>query len=492
MGSPRALFVVIAFALALWWYSRRRKSTAPQPVSVPTSPPGPGAGAAAPSLNRAPPPERDVAGTVSDGEGDILQDNGNNTRVAGPGGWQQNFYLQMWLPASRLRLSELRKEDWIYAMTFLQNGGREFTRRDDLGDLGAALIQLANDTQGGVAFTQTISAVASIVPVIGPLLSKVNAIQTSELQGGAAWETAMGNGTLGALFKSSLSDDTPQTRHLMANYTDQWSGTHPGYALNSIELNDGPEAPLDRRVMTLPEILSLFPAQNFSPPQASWAAVDDFGNPVHFNPRMRLFTKYEGGWFLPWLCWHFNGDLTESYPLRKTINARARIYRAVDALIAARLPWIREDFAPGYVADKSTADSFPPPEYAGAPRGVNKNLYFYVSPLLGPVLGSIFPPTDEDVRYVGQDGRLYSFWGEPMTGIPAGAYGPADDSSVDPAVKAGRVRSIPRQLGVVNVPVAQGSTGIVNRVGLLPPPSDPTIGSTGGAGVVNRAGGFFF
>jgi hypothetical protein len=239
---------------------------------------------------------------------------------------------------------------------------------------------------------------------------------------------------------------------------------------------DGPEAPLDRRVMLLPEEIGLMPMQSFSPVQVLFEAVDASGKRIAFHVRQRLFTRYAGGWILPWLCWHLNGEKIQTPPgLRQTINMAARLYRAVDALIAGSRPWTREDAPHGYFAEWTPAQ-----QLAGVPlmdpnrpppRQPTGSIYFYENSFLGPVLGTIFPPGPDDRRYVGKDGRRYSFYGEPMTGLPAGAVGPTDDNAVDPA----RVEQAIQQ-AQIGVFTPAPSPPLANSV--LTPPPPPSSAAT--------------
>lgn len=431
--QQRLLLVLVG--LALLWLVLRRRAGQGGTVTGGGANVAPGGAGALPGASTAPPPIQvvpraptqppfvDVAGTVNDGAADILQDNG--TSAGSAGGWQLAFYEQLWLPASRLKLSDLGIQDWVYATEFLQNSNSDgFERRDDLGLLGRVLIQNAKDQQGSAILTGILGSVASLIPIVGGILSKGYAGITSTLNAGADWDTAMGNGRLGSLLKDSLGQPTQKTRHLLANYGDGTS------AYNGGMLVDGPDAHLDRQTMDLPPDLVVVPCQNFRPENPLWTGAGTI------RVRMRLFSKYQGGWLLPWLCWRFNGDPTTSMGLRSTVNARARIYRAVDAIICQFAPFVRENAPNGYWAEKPlvwVGKGTPRASGAGTAIG-DRTLYYYRNPLVGPMLGSIFPPTVEDTRYVGTDGRTYSFYGEPMN-TPAGTVGALSDVNIDPNPK---------------------------------------------------------
>jgi hypothetical protein len=183
--------------------------------------------------------------------------------------------------------------------------------------------------------------------------------------------------------------------------------------------------------MVVSEQIGFMQGQMMVPTQPIMPALDpSTGKVQRFRIRLRLFTRYAGGWVLPWLSWHFNGDTTQSVGERQTVNARARVLRAVDAIICQYAPWTREGGL--YSADHGPNATFPLSAHV---RGADRTLFFYRNPLLGPMLGSIFPPTKEDTRYVGSDGRIYSFWGEPLKPYSSSiAIGAKDDFEVDPSI----------------------------------------------------------
>ena len=432
--------------LLLWWLMRPKVVSAPaSTVHVSTPTPGvPSASASAPIAGPVAtpvivqpprPPPLDVAGNVVDGEGDLLKANAG-TQVLW---WNDSdtIYRQLWLPASKIPLSNLGPEDWIYARTFLENAGGEFTRRDDLGKMGQELLADARQQGGGALAASIIGTVASIIPVIGAGFNAAMQNTASTIAGSGAWNEAMGNGQLGATIRSSLTSPTAQTRHLLANYSDTGDGSRSGQS-------DGPEGPLDRRVMVMPETIGILPAQSIQPANPIFAATQPgWGRPRQFRIRLRLFTRYAGGWLMPWLCWHFNGDATQSIGMRQTVNARARVLRAVDAICCQYSPYTRENAPYGYASDHSANATFPlgrGPRLSGSGQlSMDQTVFYYTNPLLGPMLGSIFPPTREDSRYVGSDGRTYSFYGEPTRPTSSIAVGPLDDYMVDPS-NAGQER----------------------------------------------------
>ena len=324
-------------------------------------------------------------------------------------------------------LSNLTAQDYVYAQQFLENVGGEFHRRDDLGQLGQALLEEANANGGAELFNTIAGSVLSIIPIVGQAFTKVTAAQNAALASGASWNQAMGNGALGSMLQDNLSQPTAQTRHILANYSDTNTATSGPYG----DFVDGPEAPLDRRIMLVPEALTLYPLQHSEPQNPIFSVAAR-----KFRIRLRLWTKYNGGYILPWLSWHTNGDTTQHLGLKATVNARARIFRAVDVLICQAQPYVREGAPFGYWADAGKAASFAigaAPRFMGAGTLTNdKTVFFYHNAFVGPMMGSIFPPTAEDTRYVGSDGRTYSYYGEPMNN-PAGSLGYVDDLDVNPA-----------------------------------------------------------
>lgn len=479
--SSRVLVLLAIAAFVVWWYRRRVVSTAAAPAvgsTVPTPTPAPSP-PASPRQQQATRNTRDVAGDVGEGEHFVLLDNANNQYTAAQhGGWWQRAYEQLWLPASRLKLSELGKADWADAGGFLNNAGGEFTRRDELGELGAALVAEASDRAGAEAFTQAVSLVAGAIPIVGTFIAKVNAVQSGDLSAADAWSNAMGNGSLGSTFRSSINQESAASQHLLRNFADG-QGQFSYQGVNVI-MADGPNAPLDRRTMGWPEQLQIGPMQFFSPPVSFWTATGPSGEQVTFCVRMRLFSKYAGGWVLPWISWHTVGDTSQTYTCRQSVNAAARLLRMADALICAAEPYTREGGF-YYVEHPEGAP------WGTFPRGKIPGLYFYVNPLMGPMLGSIFPPTAEDRRYVGKDGRTYTFYGEPMI------HGAADDSDVDPAARAAHVAQAASSaaLGVpLPPPAPPPAVSVVERTPLpapAPAPAPPPPTSTGG-GIVRRVG----
>lgn len=423
--QKQVALVVLGLAL-LWWLLRRSQSASAASTSAGgATTAGAGSGAPASVLAKLPAPV-DVAGGISDGAADFMTTNGTN---AGAGAWVQQLYDQLWYPASQIPISNLTAQDYVYAQTFLQNGGGEFNRRDDLGQLGLALLAQAAANGNAAIFNTVAGSILSMIPLVGQAFGKVTAAQNQQLATSGSWDQAMGNGAIGGLLHDSLGSPTLETRHLLANYSD--SKFDAGPVGNP---TDGPEAPLDRRVMGLPESVPFMPLQNFSP----WVAIlqaSGAGGMKQFRIRQRLFTKFAGGWCLPWLSWHTNGDTTQHYGAKQTVNMRARVLRAVDVIICQASPYSREGAPAGYWADVQKSAGFLStwPRYMGAGELVHDtSVYFYRNPIAGPMMGSIFPPLAEDVRYVGSDGRTYSYYGEPM-GNPAGAIGYVDDLGVNPA-----------------------------------------------------------
>jgi hypothetical protein len=427
--------------LLWWWWSRRSNNMALAPSGVSTSPtPAGSSGAPAPPIivDRPPalvptpviarppaPPPLDVATLVTDGERDVLTLNAGISVL-----WSDaadELYRQLWKPASLIPLSNLGPEDWILAKTFLENAGGEMTRRDELGMLAHEALADASQQRGGALAASIIGTVASIIPIVGAGFNAAMQSTSGAVAGSGAWNEAMGNGQLGATIRSALSQPTQQTRHLLRNYDDTSNYT------------DGPEAPLDRRIMNLSELLGLMPAQTIQPPMQMFVA-----GRTRFRIRLRLFTRYAGGWVLPWLAVHFNGDRQQAFDsilgamsARQTVNARARVLRAVDAIICQYSPYTREGAPDGYFCEGGPGKVWAAgkrPRKSGAGALVDdKTVFYYSNPFLGPMLGSIFPPTAEDKRYVGGDGRTYSYYGEPMTGLSSIAVGPIDDYEVDPS-----------------------------------------------------------
>jgi hypothetical protein len=371
-----------------------------------------------------------VAGAVS-GD-DVLKNNGQATfSPAAASGWMDQFFWQVWLPASRVRLSTLTREDVIYAGKFLSNIGPtdEFARRDDLGFLGQQLIEQAKSQGGAQIWEQVAGLVASMIPVAGPLIAKATSIQSAALAGGGDWETAMGNGQVASMITVALGEDTPPSHHLLRNYSDIATTPNP---LDYTPANDGPDMPLDARVLHFPAQIGAFVQPSPIKPQPTQFVRPDGKGSGYYAARLRLFTKYQGGWVLPWLSLHFNGDgVTDDPDLRTTVNRRARIYRAVDMLICKAQPWTRENPPNGYWCEMSSSDvSYTPKRMPTSPT-----VYFYSNPAIGPMLGSIFPPLSEDTRYVGTDGRQYSYWGEPMTNPAPDPKRLQSDANVDPRPK---------------------------------------------------------
>ena len=430
MTSLQKQIALILLGLALlYWLAKRsaRPVAASGTVAGGTTAgglPGAATGPAGPSAAQVPTPV-DVAGGISDGAADFALTNGD---MAGGSTWGQNAFDQLWYPASQIPLSNLTAEDYVYAQNFLQNGGGEFSRRDDLGQLGQALLSQASGAAGAEIFNTVAGSVLSIIPIVGQAFSKVTAAQNAQLASGASWMQAMGNGTLGGVLKDSLSQPTAQTRHILANYSDINTATAGPYG----DFVDGPEAPLDRRVMLVPEQVNLYPAQHFEPQNPIFST----GTGHKFRLRLRLWTKYDGGYILPWLSWHFNGDTTQHYGCKQTVNARARVLRAVDVLICQAQPFTRENAPYGYWADAPKNAAYAigkaPRMMGAATLTVDKTVYFYRNPVVGVMLGSIFPPTAEDTRYIGADKRTYSYYGEPMDN-PATSIGYVDDLDVNPA-----------------------------------------------------------
>ena len=337
----------------------------------------------------------DVAGDVRDDETDWLTEDVNTQELQ----WRNQFYRQMWLPASKVLPSQLDPQTWRYTIALLSG---KLHRYNDASHAWQIITQAYGSSKEAAGGGQAVAtAVGAILSLINPILGKVwdagvgSQIDLAIAQADIAFQSAGKVGgviskNLGELFKDSLRPENldPPVRMMLA------SSSHGG------------ESKMD------PNLVPWF-AQSGIYLEDRWVAPpwnsDNYAG-VYYYPHARFFTQFSsggqhGGWILPWLSFELGYGGNEQYglggmkTLRQRINMRARIYKALEMI--------------SNMADPDTEALKSPLQFP------NKYRYYYMNPVLGPIAGSIFPPTVEDKRIKTADGRWLHWdgteWKDPAT-----------------------------------------------------------------------------
>jgi len=107
---------------------------------------------------------------------------------------------------------------------------------------------------------------------------------------------------------------------------------------------------------------------------------------------------------MPWMCDEIftqpSTDGSKRTTTKAAINLMARLYKGIEVLscLSASDAGIRD---PGRNEEGRAIN----------PWGYSAPLYYYNNPVMGDVLGSIFPPTDEDTYISNNNGYILNYWG---------------------------------------------------------------------------------
>jgi hypothetical protein len=350
-------------------------------------------------------PALDVAGDVVNTEVDALQTQpGLDTNSNAP-----DHFRHLWLPASKVPISSLSSYDFRLALALLSGG---LHRRPDLEPNYQHAIEEIQAQATGAEASGIIGAVASIVPVIGAVLSKISGMETSEL--GSDISSTLGNiGADMSQLRTTVNPSNldPPAQMLLAPV---WQGDGTaGLGDEPMTFETEPWV-AEAGVIAKPPvgITGVIPASYFAAmpfrPRTDQAVV------YRYSPRRRLFTMFQYGLILPWVSDELIADATSGQTLRQAINVRARVYRAIDVICCLAYPDNNVLDISKLLADDNplatgnwTAGWYNMPKESGA----TDPLYYYINPSVGNMFGSIFPPTAEDKHIFDADGFPRDFQG---------------------------------------------------------------------------------
>ncbi len=419
-----ALIVIglVVFALSAPTEQPRRAPVGPPPPPPPvTTLEGTLAGLRESTSYRA-----EVADGVDDHEWDWWRDNavvwkqaidngyhgdGIHTIKAGldDDGAQARFYRQMWLPASRVKLSELSRQDFETAFGLLAFSEDSIHWKNSRRRESENYVY--NDTsvqELGFAYL-LVERVIDIVPFGSILTGILDAIMAGvgasvgQIEAAAAAE----KGSLAAAVARLPVAGQQYLRARLCYCPSPKYQRRGDPTVNDPYLEPAPQShTLAYSVKGTPEANAIY----FGDPTSPW-----FGpNGEKFFPRAPLFepllfhpaSDLVGGGgrgydvignaegpYLRWSCGALEGqeltDETLDGLSHRTVR-RAYVYRALDVLACLMFP------DEGSAWDTSGRQVFYQVD----------GTYTYRSPVFGPVFGSIFPPTDEDTRIIGHSQSL--------------------------------------------------------------------------------------
>ncbi len=299
------------------------------------------------------------------------------------------FFRWFWLPASKVKLSEITPYEW--RMSFALLGGSVHRRMDREMRYQAAMLDI-KQRQESAMVGSLIAKVGAMVPVIGSVFAAVVQSQVTNVAAQAIGTDARAVGASGSSYRFAVDPknlDPPAAMLLAPAYKgdgDKKIDTHVMPWLEEQGLN------LESTV-----IPGNVPKKYIGTSDFPWPEFGGVGR-FRYAINKRFFTCHQYGIFMPWICDEFfNRQLTT----KQQVNFIARVYKAIATLTVMAFPDITiRDPARGWVGR-------PKP----GPWGYSDPVYYYNNPIMGDVLGSIFPPTEEDKGISNSAGYMLNFQG---------------------------------------------------------------------------------
>lgn len=426
---PFPVVPVVGGGAALWLLSKlKRKAT--QTSSS-------GSGAVNPGFVEG--KDVDLAGDVANDEPDCFDDLQFAAVMSGQAGQMRmdRVYRQLWLPASKVLPSQISPQQWRYA-AYLLSGSLH--RHAELEYLYKRLMdenRKRGDDAAGLKITSTI---ASVIPVIGGILSSGMQSMASQLISASNAMTIDAANMAGSIKKSvDIANMDPPAKMLLMS-TVMANGGDAVY-----DLSVTPWLARQGVYVYRPNLITTVPVGYSIKvyPVAEWKKTPQpvegitYKLVTDYRMHLRFFTCWQYGMLLPWISDELTGP-----NLRFTVNLRARIFRAIEILSVTAYP----DTVPTGLTN-----------FTGSAMG----LYYYRNPVYGAQLGTIFPPTEEDVNFIDDKGTRYT------------AFGTAMRSSASAAGQVGTI-NLPGYTPDPNSPEARQGNGEVFCWGdQCPPPSAP-------------------
>lgn len=355
--------------------------------------------------------QRDVSGDISNNEQHFLpvkqylnDPNGVGANIwSGTGaidgsGWDMvnnnsiaNFFRWYWLPASKVKLSEITLYEWRLAFAML---GGSLHHRPDLEFRYRNFINGVKQDQESAFAGSIVAQVASIVPIIGKVFNQVVQAQVAAANS-ADMADVRGAGTMASGFRFSVDPknlDPPAAMLLQPSYN--------GEGEKILDTTNTPWIPLAGTILQGPMIDGKVPSKYVGTPDFPW---EPWAGGYSFNAHKRFFCYYQYGIFMPWICDEIFGKPAMS--TKASVNLSARIYKAIDVLSVLAFPDVGVRNSERAVEGRTIL-----------PWSQSAPVYYYHNPVMGDVLGSVFPPTDEDVQIVNSDGYTLNWYGGLLPG----------------------------------------------------------------------------
>jgi hypothetical protein len=307
------------------------------------------------------------------------------------------FFRWFWLPASKVKLTELTAFEW--RMVFALLGGtvhRRIDREKRYANMVLDIRQRQEMAKWGKLVGQLYSsALNAMVPGVGSVFTQIlntginSALNTA---GKDLAQDAKAMGAAGSSYRFSVDPHNldPPAQMLLAPC---WRN---GEGDSIIDDKMMPWLNEQGMIWDTPKLNGDVPTKYVGTADFPWPPLSNLGTSkrYRFAAQRRFWCLTQYGLYLPWICDEFfNRQLTT----KQQVNLMARVYKAICTLSVWAFPDtsikdpIRTKFAPG-VRPKPTT-------------GYTDPVYYYNSPL-GEVLGSIFPPTDEDTYIVDAEGFM--------------------------------------------------------------------------------------
>lgn len=429
----------------------------------------------------------DVAGDVQESEVDALQQNPGLQTQTSAG----DFFRHVWLPASLVPISSLTSYDYRMAVALLSGG---LHRRADLEPLYQRFIVDEQGKGTGVAAAGVVSAIASIIPIVGSVVARGIASEGAQVAAGVAGDLASANGDINALRTTvNLANLDPPAQMLLAPVW-QGDGINSGIGDKPMDFSVEPWV-AEAGVVAYPPvgINGIIPQKYFD--QMPFRPRDA---QLRFCAHRRLFTLFQYGMMLPWVSDELIADKTAGTTLRQAINQRARVFRVLDIICCLAYPDnnvlnranLTDDTNP-LAAGNWTAGWY----LKNKGQGQSDPIYYYVNPTVGGMYGSIFPPTAEDKHIVDSDGFPRDFQGNRLYDALTANLGPQPVTQVTGPVSLSTLGTILKPIvpatpaPVLKAPVLTGGTLVGTTFGgplhpITAPAPAPSGGDLANSGVI--------
>jgi hypothetical protein len=296
------------------------------------------------------------------------------------------FFRQVWLPASRFKLSSLTDYQTRLAFDVLSGNVHRYPDKEDkYQQFLEEQRQASTQAIAGTVF----SAVGSIIPIVGKVFSTVVSAAVSSVNTDVIHSAGAAAGMMNSIHVAvDLKNLDPPAQMLLQP---SWNGqgekrfdmsVAPWVSQAGIQLYD-------------PVFNGQVPAK-YRQDLGNICRIDK--SPVStYSAHNRLWNSYQYGIFLPWVCDEFFGP---GSTLQDQINSVSAAYKLLDTICCLAFPdtTIRDPNRKGM-------------NYWGQNR---VNLYYYTNKYFGDILGTIFPPTDEDTYIQNNNGEILDYNGYPF------------------------------------------------------------------------------